>query len=126
MFKKIKSGTYYFHDEYWSNTSPEAIDMIKRMLCVNQTNRWTARQLLQHPWILAGDEQLSSKDLSNVMTTMKKFNAKRRLKAAADAIIISNRIKNLTTFRPKLTVPIDPDEDQAGESSSGHISLPPL
>jgi calcium/calmodulin-dependent protein kinase (CaM kinase) II/calcium/calmodulin-dependent protein kinase I len=112
LFKKIKSGSYHFHDEYWSNTSSEAIDMIKKMLCVNQSDRWTAKQLLQHPWIVAGDDALSSKDLSNVMTTMKKFNAKRRLKAAADAVIIANRIKNMA-FRPRLSIPEVVNEDTA-------------
>ena len=58
LFRKIKEGRFYFHDEYWASVSKEAVDMIKKMICVNQKNRWTAKQLLQHPWILKDDEML--------------------------------------------------------------------
>lgn len=95
LFKKIKEGRYYFHEEYWSNTSPEAIDLIKRMLCVNQKERWSAARLLQHPWILDSDEKLAQKSLTDSIQTMRKFNARRRLRAAADAIILANRLKNM-------------------------------
>jgi hypothetical protein len=63
------------------------------MLCVNQRERWTAKQLLQHPWILTDSEVLATKDLTESIATMKKFNAKRRLKAAADAVIMANRLR---------------------------------
>lgn len=95
LFKKIKEGRYHFHEDYWSNTSPEAIDMIRQMLCVDQSKRWTAEMLLKHPWITMGDESLVNKDLSNSITVMRKFNAKRRLRAAADAVIMANRMNRL-------------------------------
>ena len=41
---------YEFHDEAWADVSPEAMEMIKKMLCVNRQKRWTAQQLLSHPW----------------------------------------------------------------------------
>ncbi len=95
LFKKIKEGRYHFHEDYWSNTSKEAINMIQQMLCVDQKKRWTADQLLQHPWIKMGDETLQAKDLTNSIAVMKKFNAKRRLRAAADAVIMANRMNKL-------------------------------
>jgi len=55
----------------------------------------TSLQLLQHPWITLGDEKLAAKDLTGSITVMRKFNARRRLKAAADAVIMANRMKNL-------------------------------
>lgn len=94
LFKKIKEGKYYFHEDYWSSVSPEAMDLIRKMLCVNQKERWTASQLLKHPWITMGDETLKSKDLTGAITQMKKFNARRRLKSAMDAVILANRMKN--------------------------------
>ena len=39
LFRKIKDGKYHFHHDYWCNTSPDAIDMIKKMLCVSQQDR---------------------------------------------------------------------------------------
>ena len=95
LFKKIKEGRYHFHEDYWGNTSPEAINLIQMMLCVDQSKRWTAAQLLNHPWITLGDDKLATKDLSNSITVMRKFNARRRLKSAADAVILANRMKNM-------------------------------
>ena len=95
LFKKIKEGKYYFHEDYWANISPEAVDLIKHMLCVNQSERWTARQLLNHPWIVMADTQLQAKNLQGSIATLRKFTARRKLRAAADAIILLNRIKNM-------------------------------
>lgn len=95
LFKKIKEGRFHFHEDYWANTSPEAMDMIRQMLCVDQRRRWTAEQLLQHPWIVLRDDALQQKDLTNSITVMRKFNAKRRLRAAADAVIMANRMNRL-------------------------------
>ena len=120
LFKKIKEGRYYFHDEYWSATSPEAIDMIKQMLCVDQSKRWTADQLLRHPWILMGDEVLQSKSLVESVITMRKFNARRRLKAAADAVIMANRLQRmgfLGKLRQQLI--IEETEEAAAASAAG-------
>eukprot|EP01038_Epipyxis_sp_PR26KG_P013634 gene13634-18295_t len=99
LFKKIKEGRYHFHEDYWSNTSPEAIDMIQKMLCVDQSKRWTAEQLLKHPWITLGDDLLEAKDLTSSIVVMKKFNARRRLVAAAHAVILSNRLKNMLSVK---------------------------
>jgi hypothetical protein len=60
-----------------------------------QKKRWTASQLLQHPWITLGDDKLANKDLTASITVMRKFNARRRLKSAADAVILANRMKNM-------------------------------
>jgi len=120
LFKKIKEGRYYFHDEYWSATSPEAIYMIKQMLCVDQSKRWTADQLLRHPWILMGDEVLQSKSLVESVITMRKFNARRRLKAAADAVIMANRLQRmgfLGKLRQQLI--IEETEEAAAASAAG-------
>jgi serine/threonine protein kinase len=95
LFKKIKEGRYHFHEDYWGNTSPEAIHMIQQMLCVDQSKRWTAEQLLSHPWMVMGDETLQAKDLQQSIVVLRKFNARRRLRSAADAVILANRMQKL-------------------------------
>lgn len=93
LFKKIKQGKFRFHNDYWKHVSPEACDLITNMLTVNQKKRWTTKQLLQHKWLKMDDALLQGKDLSSSVTVMKKFNARRRLRAAADAIILANRME---------------------------------
>ncbi len=99
LFKKIKEGRYYFHDEYWSHISREVIDLITKMLTVNQKERWSAKQLLQHSWITEDSNKLASKNLASSVVTLKKYNIRRKFKAAADAVMISNRIGRMLNFR---------------------------
>ena len=92
LFKKIKEGRYHFHADYWGGISPGATDMISKMLCVNQSERWSARQLLEHSWIVTDDDELMAKDLTRSIIAMRKFKAKMRFKAAAKAIIATKRM----------------------------------
>jgi serine/threonine protein kinase len=101
LFRKIKEGKYHFHQDYWGSTSPDAMDMIRRMLCVNQKERWSAKQLLSHPWITAGDAELQAKDLTKSIEAMKKFKAKMRFKAVAKAIMATRRMQNAFKGRSK-------------------------
>jgi hypothetical protein len=56
------------------------------MLCVSQKDRWTAAQLLNHPWLKLSDELLEGKDISKTLDEMKRYLARRRFKAAGKAI----------------------------------------
>ena len=119
LFKKIRDGKYYFHEEYWGNVSADAMDLIRKMLCVNQRQRWTANELLQHPWITAGDETLN-KDLTGTLVALKKFNIRRKFRAAADAVIIANRMSNMMGKKSKLldTTIADAPEDESGKEDN--------
>lgn len=95
LFKKIKEARYYFHEDYWSGISEDAIDLIRKMLTLDQKERWTAAQLLQHAWITAKDEDLAARDISGAITEMKRFNALRKFRAAGNMIMSINRMKRL-------------------------------
>lgn len=55
LFAKIKKGVYSFHDEYWADISPEAKDLIAKMLTVDPKQRLTADQALEHPYLKVTD-----------------------------------------------------------------------
>ena len=102
------------------------MDLIRRMLCLDQQQRWTARQLLSHPWITMGDEELAKRDITGSLTELKRYNARRRLRAAADAVIMANRIRKMTGEHPYLLPLVDPSpglgsskiiEDEVGADS---------
>ena len=132
LFRKIKEGKYHFHQDYWSNTSPAAMDMIRKMLCVNQEERWSARRLLSHAWITAGDEELLAKDLSKSIEAMKKFKAKMRFKAVAKAIMATKRMQN--AFKMKVmsgtssicSLPSASDLDNQANDESNISSSSPI
>jgi hypothetical protein len=51
LFRKIRSGKFSFPDPYWRNVSEGAMDLIRKLLVVDPTTRFTAKQVLSHPWI---------------------------------------------------------------------------
>lgn len=99
LYRDIRMGRYYFHPERWSNISPEAVDMIKKMLCLDQKERWTAQQLLAHPWITMGAEILMTKDLSQSVVSLKKFRAKMHFRKAANAVLAVRRMSTSTSTK---------------------------
>lgn len=122
LFRKIKDGRYHFHQEHWSDKSDESMDIIKRMLCVDVKDRWTAKQLLTHPWIQTEDEELANRNIDGTLVVMRKFNARRRFKAAASAIILTNRMKKLIESITALKK--DEDEGRVHEDDESHLEVP--
>jgi calcium/calmodulin-dependent protein kinase I len=51
LFQKIKKGHFEFHEKYWSHISPEAKDLIRKLLELNPQKRFTVAQALEHPWV---------------------------------------------------------------------------
>lgn len=47
----ISFGKYDFSDAAWGRVSPEAQDLIKRMLVVESSQRYSAQQVLAHAWL---------------------------------------------------------------------------
>ena len=50
MRKRIMSGDFDFPENEWKKVSPEAKDMIRKLLCVEPNDRITVEQLLTHKW----------------------------------------------------------------------------
>lgn len=48
--RKILQGEFEFVAPFFDNVSPQAKDLIKRMLVVDPTKRLSAIELLKHPW----------------------------------------------------------------------------
>ena len=97
------------------------------MLTLDQKLRWTAKQLLSHPWITAGDSELASHDLSSSLGELKRYNARRRFRAAAQTIIVTNRMARLTNLggikkpaasKETATTPVQEETDQYKPPSS--------
>lgn len=64
----------------------EAKDLIRRLLVVDPKDRLTAKDALQHHWVQARDEKLAQRDLTSTKQQIAKYNAKRKFKAAVDAV----------------------------------------
>jgi calcium/calmodulin-dependent protein kinase I len=95
LFRKIRKGQYEFHDEYWGQVSKHAKDLISALLTVNPSNRLTATTALKQTWITIGDEVLASQDLGVNLEAFKRFNAKRKFKAAVSTVMAAQKLTSL-------------------------------
>jgi len=95
LFKKIKKGQYEFHPEYWGSISPEAKDLISRLLTVDPNRRITASDALRTSWVLGGDSQLAEFDLGANLQQFRKYNAKRKLRQAVLTLMATNKMTSL-------------------------------
>ena len=119
LYRKIRAADYTFNEEYWSMVSDEAKDLIRKvrrraprhdprvktpqthapgslrlvqMLVVDPDHRLKAGAALRHPWFMKGDHELIERSLEQTLSTMRNFNAKRKLKGTIKTVMMANRI----------------------------------
>lgn len=95
LFRKIRKGQYEFHDEYWSAVSPDAKDLISSLLAVDPAKRLSAEEAKSHKWMIKDGDILANTDLGTNLSEFKKYNAKRKFKAAVNAVILTNKMASL-------------------------------
>lgn len=69
---EITKGEFEFHDEYWSDISESAKDMISSMLVVDPKKRVSASQVLRCQWMGMEDENLIAKDLTKAQESIRR------------------------------------------------------
>ncbi|KAL4130230.1 hypothetical protein PRIC2_006236 [Phytophthora ramorum] len=80
LFQSIKSGVYDYPSPYWDCVSDSAKDLISRLLVVDPKKRFSAQQVLDHPWV-ADIHGVSGEVLPHFTQEMKRYNARRRFRA---------------------------------------------
>ena len=63
-------------------------------MVADPSRRYTARQVLAHPWMLTVAPDMP---LHNTLTQLKRFNARRKLKAAMGAVRATVRVRLLVS-----------------------------
>ncbi|KAJ3407474.1 hypothetical protein HDU80_008658 [Chytriomyces hyalinus] len=86
LFEEIVACRYAFEDEDWGQISESAKDLISKLLTVDPEKRLTAAEALKHPWLDVDREV-------DILPTVKKNLASRRLGKATNAIRVVNRLK---------------------------------
>jgi len=103
LFRKIRKGQYEFHEEYWGQVSEDAKDLIRNLLTVDPDERFDSSRALANKWIGADAATLASLDLGTNLAQFKKFNAKRKFKAAVSTVMAANKLNSLgIDFRKNL------------------------
>ncbi|XP_074679624.1 calcium/calmodulin-dependent protein kinase type II subunit delta isoform X11 [Strix aluco] len=135
LYQQIKAGAYDFPSPEWDTVTPEAKDLINKMLTINPAKRITASEALKHPWICQRSTVASMMHRQETVDCLKKFNARRKLKGAIlttmlatrnfsaksllkkpDGVKISWKTKSL--LEPQTTVIHNPDGNKESTESS--------
>lgn len=70
LIEKIKAGNFDISSGIWKKISPEAKDLISKLLHINPQMRLTAAEALSHPWMksfkLGNDSIIDSAFLCNI------------------------------------------------------------
>nr|XP_010342847.2 calcium/calmodulin-dependent protein kinase type II subunit alpha isoform X4 [Saimiri boliviensis boliviensis] len=91
LYQQIKAGAYDFPSPEWDTVTPEAKDLINKMLTINPCKRITAAEALKHPWISHRSTVASCMHRQETVDCLKKFNARRKLKGAILTTMLATR-----------------------------------
>ncbi|XP_066576967.1 calcium/calmodulin-dependent protein kinase type II delta 1 chain isoform X7 [Amia ocellicauda] len=103
LYQQIKAGAYDFPSPEWDTVTPEAKDLINKMLTINPAKRITAAEALKHPWICQRSTVASMMHRQETVECLKKFNARRKLKGAILTTMLATRnfsAKSLMNKKP--------------------------
>ncbi|CEG69021.1 Putative CAMK/CAMK1 protein kinase [Rhizopus microsporus] len=100
------SGRYEFDDEYWSEISAEAKNLIDRLLTFDPKDRITAEEALEHPWIMNKEEY----GFNLAPTVRKGFNNRRTLQSLITVVAAINKMR---IHHPLADLEVGDDEDEA-------------
>uniref|UniRef100_A0A3P9D2K7 calcium/calmodulin-dependent protein kinase n=1 Tax=Maylandia zebra TaxID=106582 RepID=A0A3P9D2K7_9CICH len=92
LYQQIKAGAYDFPSPEWDTVTPEAKDLINKMLTINPSKRITAAEALKHPWICQRSTVASMMHRQETVECLKKFNARRKLKVRLLAVLHASQL----------------------------------
>jgi len=92
MMNNIQAGRWRWLGSNWAKVSEAAKDLIQHMMEVNPATRFTVDQCLGHKWLR---EEQSDTELGGVAVEIRRFQAKKKMRAAIRAVMAANRMKNV-------------------------------
>lgn len=69
LIQQVCEADYRFPESLWGNISPEAIDLVKKLMTLKPERRLSAAETLMHPWM---QDELIIKKAQELMNTQRK------------------------------------------------------
>jgi calcium-dependent protein kinase len=90
IFSLVSKAVVRFSDEIWSDISPDAKDLIKKLLTKNPSKRITAAQALKHKWFKKpSSKKLSAASSRRLLANLNAFQSELKLQQATYSFIAS-------------------------------------
>lgn len=91
IIENVLRGKFTLEEPEWDEISPEAKDFVTKMLTFDPSDRISAEDALQHPWIknFATKEKIDQQIATRSLANLKNFKGHQKLKSAALAFIAS-------------------------------------
>uniref|UniRef100_A0A671QPT1 calcium/calmodulin-dependent protein kinase n=2 Tax=Sinocyclocheilus TaxID=75365 RepID=A0A671QPT1_9TELE len=122
LYQQIKAGAYDFPSPEWDTVTPDAKDLINKMLTINPSKRITAAEALKHPWICQRSTVASMMHRQETVECLKKFNARRKLKVSFAAKSLLNK-KTDGVKEPQTTVIHNPVDRNKESTESANTTI---
>ncbi|XP_037535063.1 caM kinase-like vesicle-associated protein [Nematolebias whitei] len=122
LFRKILAGDYEFDSPYWDEISDSAKNLVARLMEVDQDQRLTAQEAINHEWISGG--AASDKNIKeHVCAQIEKNFARAKWKKAVRVTTIMKRLRvpeqsESRSTGPAVGSPADPAAPQAATDST--------
>ncbi|XP_041352781.1 peripheral plasma membrane protein CASK-like isoform X2 [Gigantopelta aegis] len=117
LFDLILRGSFHMRSKQWEALSPSAKELVSRLLEVDPEKRLSIEEALTHPWI-NDKKSTPRKHLHETVETLKKFNARRKLKGAIMAAVSSSK---WTDFYNDPSPSIDTVEEEATSAAVSQV-----
>ena len=86
LFRNIVMGRYEFEEEGWKHVSPEARDLVEKLLVTDPAKRLTSREAMASSWMRSRGGLLAKNNLQYTSQRLKGFNARLKLRASMIAV----------------------------------------
>ncbi|ETN74127.1 kinase domain protein, partial [Necator americanus] len=138
LFRRIQCGEYDFPADEWSMISTEAKHLVSSLLVKNVSERLTANEVLDHPWVKQSapstilqtpsnlfriDSARDVQQMSEHFNVMNRFVAA-RLSSRLEKIPINEDDRVSTTDSVSSASPTEPPTTQFGGDRQSHQTLP--
>lgn len=116
------AGRYSFDPREWGAITDSAKDLVRHILVTDPVKRFSLDQILTHPWMSLDAAAIPDAPLAGTVEALKRFNARRRLKATLKAVRTTIRMKLLLAARMQRV--LDAARTSAGEGGDGADGAP--
>ena len=132
LFKRIQRGEFDFPEPEWENVSQECKDLICHLLVKNVRERFTADEVLKHPWVHDGAPETRLQTPGNLFRNdsardvhqiQEHFNVMNRMVAARLSARMENFELNISKSNDKPLVSVKENEGDEVEKGKENIDV---